>query len=196
MDQDLIKTIDGLAISAGFQSIFASQAEDPNYFGSGDNQVVESEYPHWRSDCAQILLCTAPLDEEEGFSSAIETAQRRLDELLVAAESGMDSVVDGYLLILLEDAPTEALRELVRRKEADPHLCRKHVIWHEVDENEQKCWPRLSRVTVLGLPFAIELGSGAGMPDGFDPKFYSEISDSPRAAAKRALENDVSGADQ
>lgn len=197
MDQNLIKTIDELAVLGGFKSILPPIADDPESFRATGNIVSESEYSHWTSDCAQILLCNAPSDDEKGFNNAIEIAQRQLDKLLVAAESGKDSVIDGYLLICLEATPTETIRELVRQIEADTHLCRKHVTWHKIDEKGIKTWPRLSRVTVLGLPRAAELDSGAGLPpvDGYDSEgLWSEISDSHTGAAKRDLEKSIKGA--
>jgi len=199
MDQNLVKAIDELAVLGGFKSILAPNADGPEYFGRTENIARESEYSHWSSDCAQILLCNAPSDDEEGFENAIGIAQRRLDELLVAAEIRKGVVVDGYLLIYLEADPTESIKKLVRQKEADTHLCRKHVVWHKIDDNGSKTWPRLSRVTVLGLPRAVELGSGAGLPpvDDYDPVgLWSEISDSHRAAAKRDLEKNIKGESQ
>lgn len=194
MDQDLVKAIDELAVLGGFKSILEPNAENPEYLVTSGNIASESEYSHWTSDCAQILLCKAPSDDEEEFENVIGIAQRRLDELLVAAENKKDAVVDGYLLIHLEAVPTESIMMLRRKIEADTHLCRKHVVWHKIDDNGNKIWPRLSRVTVLGLPKATDLGSGAGLPpvDDYDSEdLWSEISDSHTAAAKRDLEKSI-----
>lgn len=68
---------------------------------------------------------------------------------LLALENQKGLIVDGYLLIILNQAPESEVKEVIREIEADTKVCRKHIVWPLTDG---KGLDRLQFVTILSLP--------------------------------------------
>ena len=98
------------------------------------------------------------------ISCEVQKAQERLDTLLVSAEKRFSGVVDGYLLLFLENEPDEDLRNLIRLLELDTSVCRKSFIWPREGNTPEARWQRLWRTTVIGLPESPYLGKMVDIP--------------------------------
>jgi len=66
--------------------------------------------------------------------------------------------VDGYLILALDAKPPSDVDVIIRALELSSRVCRKHVVWPEQDDahaltdTDERPWPRIESVTVLGLP--------------------------------------------
>ncbi|CAC9544980.1 hypothetical protein [uncultured Gammaproteobacteria bacterium] len=70
-------------------------------------------------------------------------------KILLALENKKGLIVDGYLLIILNQEPEEKGKDVVRDIELDTKVCRKHIVWPLTDGVSLD---RLQFVTILSLP--------------------------------------------
>lgn len=141
----------------------------------------------WEAPYAQLVLWRIQSTSKARIHSEVEKAQERLDELLISAENRLSGVVDGYLLLFLENEPDEDIHSLIRGLELDTNVCRKSFIWPGEGDIPEARWQRLWRTTVIGLPLSPPPERMVGMPELNEPcrKIWREISRSGSANAAR-----------
>ncbi len=110
----------------------------------------------WTSSYAQLLLWPCPSSQTEAVQQSARAGQDWFDEVLLKAEERLNGrPVDGYLVLALPTAPAAEAREDIRQLELSAQVCRKHLIWPEVNIGAaptEHIWSRVADVTVLGLP--------------------------------------------
>jgi len=74
-------------------------------------------------------------------------------EVLLRLEKPKGLIIDGYLLLVLEQEPDKQVKESVNEIELDTRVCRKHVLWPRSIGDDGL--DRLQFVTVLALPDTI-----------------------------------------
>jgi hypothetical protein len=149
--------------------------------GEGDQGIL------WEAPYARLVLWRIQSTGEARIHSEVEKAQEILDGLLLTAEKGLSGVVDGYLLLFLENEPNEDLHSLIRRLELDTNVCRKNFIWPRGGNTPEARWQRLWRTTVIGLPQSPPPGRRVDLPKLKEPykEIWREISRSGSANAAR-----------
>lgn len=96
-----------------------------------------------------LMVGYQTLSESINLPHIIEEMHSFIRKVLLDLENQKGLLVDGYLVILLNQAPDEATKEVVREVELDTKVCRKHVVWPLVDRIGLD---RLQFITVLALP--------------------------------------------
>jgi len=89
-------------------------------------------------------------DELEGaLRQHQEDIQSWIRKALMFLENKKGLIVDGYLLLILQQEPNVKMKEIIREIELNTKVCRKHVVWPVKDGTELG---RLQFITVLALP--------------------------------------------
>lgn len=99
-----------------------------------------------------IMVGCEVLSEDNGVASlmlAKEEMHSFIRKALLALENQKGLIVDGYLLIILNQAPETEVREMIREIEADTKVCRKHIVWPLPNGAGLD---RLQFVTIFSLP--------------------------------------------
>lgn len=78
-----------------------------------------------------------------------EDMQSLIRKALTILENKKGLIVDGYLLLILQQEPTTKIKEIIREIELNTKVCRKHVVWPVEDGTKLD---RLQFITVLALP--------------------------------------------
>lgn len=109
----------------------------------------------WRAPYALMVLW--PLDEcsPEALAAAQRSGESWIEDRLLAEEAA-GNALDGYLIVVLSEAPSSESLGRISDIEQDPRFCRKHVIW---PDSNGATFSRMLRITSLGLPAA---GGGSG----------------------------------
>jgi hypothetical protein len=150
----------------------------------------EDQGIRWEAPYAQLVLWRIQTTGKARIRAEVEKAQEILDGLLLSAEKRLSGVVDGYLLLFLENEPDKDLQSLIRGLELDTNVCRKSFIWPGEGDTPEARWQRLWRTTVIGLPLSPPPGKMVDLPLLKDPgrEIWREISRSGSAnAARKAL---------
>ncbi len=101
---------------------------------------------------ALMVGCEITSDKEDIGAALLKTKEEMhsfLRRTLLALENKKGLIVDGYLLIILKQAPEEDAKEIIREIELDTKVCRKHIVWPLIDGTGLD---RLQFVTILSLP--------------------------------------------
>jgi hypothetical protein len=157
----------------------------PEITGTEEDQVLRWEAPY-----AQLMLWRVQSTGKGKIRDEVEKAQEILDGLLLSAEKRQSGVVDGYLLLFLDNEPDEELHSLIRSLELDTNVCRKSFIWPREGDTPEARWQRLWRTTVIGLPESSPTGMMVDLPELKEScrEIWREISRSGSAsAAKKVL---------
>ncbi|MCK1698158.1 hypothetical protein [Bradyrhizobium sp. 144] len=120
----------------------------------------------WASNYALILALQPGSRDLSSLREAVQSGQEWLDIACMQRESKVGSVIDGYLLIILDQAPDEATAGVIHQIELDLTACRKHFAWPSqvtTDEADLR-WSRIYRVTAIGLPASPENSRMTGSP--------------------------------
>lgn len=100
-----------------------------------------------------LMVCCTVLSEDDEIGVSLKRAKEEMHgfirRALLALENQKGLIIDGYLLIILNQAPKPEVKEVVREIEADTKVCRKHIVWPLTDETGLD---RLQFVTILSLP--------------------------------------------
>jgi hypothetical protein len=99
-----------------------------------------------------VVICQPLLEEcttEYSLMQVQEKMHAFIRGVLLALENQKGLIVDGYLLIALNQEPNAQIEEAVRKIELDTKVCRKHIIWPAGDESGLA---RLQFITILSLP--------------------------------------------
>lgn len=141
----------------------------------------------WEAPYAQLMLWRIQSTGKARIRGEVEKAQEILDGLLVSAENRRSGVVDGYLLLFLENEPAEELHSLIRNLELDTNVCRKSFVWPRAGDTPEARWQRLWRTTVIGLPESPPPGRMVGLPELKEPhkEIWRDISRRGSANAAR-----------
>lgn len=78
-----------------------------------------------------------------------EEMQSWIRNALIFLENKKGLIVDGYLLLILQQKPNTKMEEIIREIELNTKVCRKHVVWPVEDKTKLD---RLQFITVLALP--------------------------------------------
>jgi hypothetical protein len=117
----------------------------------------------WSGDYAHVLLWPLSGISPASIEKSASEAEGWLDDLLSGYEGKSPGrTIDGYLVLALPQPPGDDAKEEIRRLELSTRICRKHVIWPTVGQNDEhpaEPWCRVADVTVLGLPEAVMAGT-------------------------------------
>ncbi len=106
----------------------------------------------WVSNYACMLLWPVGTDTVQDLREASALGEDVVSQILLQEERVPP---DGYLILAVPSEPVADALETVRDLELSSRVCRKHVVWPEVEvgvgEAERR-WKRLQYVTALGLP--------------------------------------------
>lgn len=86
---------------------------------------------------------------EYSLMKAKEHMHAFIRKTLLALENQKGLIVDGYLLIALNQEPDAEVKEVMREMELDTKVCRKHIVWPVGVEGDLD---RLQFITILSLP--------------------------------------------
>jgi len=86
---------------------------------------------------------------ESSLMEVKEQMHAFIRKALLALENQKGLIVDGYLLIALNQEPDAKIKEVMREIELDTKVCRKHIVWPTGDEGHLD---RLQFITILSLP--------------------------------------------
>jgi hypothetical protein len=174
---ELMELIDVYAGAVGL-----SRSSTPVVAGGEGDQGIR-----WDAPYAQLVLWPIQSTGKARIRTEVEKAQEILDTLLISAEIRLSGVIDGYLLLFLENEPDEELHSLIRSLELDTNVCRKSFIWPLKGDSPEARWQRLWRTTVIGLPLSPPPGRMIDMPELKEPckEIWREISRSGSANAAR-----------
>ena len=126
--------------------------------------VIPATSTFWVSHYAHILVVSAEASDEAVKTTA-QSGQEWLDLSCMAQERQSGTVVDGYLLVLLNSAPGKSVEATIRALELDPTACRKHFAWPVESAIESDLvWARIFRVTAIGIPKSPKSTGMTGSP--------------------------------
>lgn len=108
--------------------------------------TIQNALPHqiraWQSLYALVIVAEVQASE---IVTACYELQRWFDELLLIQERKSSRVVDGYLLLITESAPSHNDAQQLR---LNRHVCRKYLVWPATNGSR---WNQLDAVAVFGL---------------------------------------------
>ena len=96
---------------------------------------------------------TAP---EAALREIKSVTQSILGNALYDLENRKGHLLDGYLIIVLPEPPTDKLKVIVREFENDPKVCRKNIVWFSDDQLKLV---RKEYITFLRLPDPLPFNS-------------------------------------
>jgi hypothetical protein len=100
-----------------------------------------------------LVVIYQPLLEECTTEYSLMKVQEKMHAfirgVLLTLENQKGLIVDGYLIIALNQEPNAQAEEAVRKIELDTKVCRKHIVWPAGDEGGLA---RLQFITILSLP--------------------------------------------
>jgi hypothetical protein len=143
-DQNLIEEVKRHFVQAGFiDSTSLMTAICPIPAGTF---VMHNSYALMVGYLSESINLLQIKEEMHGF----------IRKVLLYLENKKGLIVDGYLIILLNQVPDEAAKEVVREVELDTRVCRKHIVWPLADGVSLD---RLQFITVLSLPTLLHTNS-------------------------------------
>ncbi|WP_157403811.1 hypothetical protein [Pseudomonas helleri] len=104
----------------------------------------------WSSDYACVLLWPILGNDVNDLIEGAAVAQDYLNGVLGEMDK-LSKHIDGYLVLALNEKPSQEMDLVVRSLELSTNICRKNAIWPELNGGSY-CWSRISDVSVLGLP--------------------------------------------
>ena len=143
-DHNLITELKGHFVEAGFIEATSLMAEI--CFSIPDGVLV-------MHNSYALIVGYEVLSEGDEIGVSLMRTKEELHsfirKVLLALENQKGLIVDGYLLIILNQTPETAAKEVIREIEADTKVCRKHIVWPLTDGTGLD---RLQFVTILSLP--------------------------------------------
>lgn len=130
---------------------------DAGFIDSGDLMAdIKTTIPEgvlvMHNSYALMAGCEVLSEEGELVRGLIDTKEEMhsfIRQALLALENEKGLIVDGYLLLILKQAPETKTAEIVREIELDTKVCRKHIVWPLAGSSKLD---RLQFITILSLP--------------------------------------------
>jgi len=100
-----------------------------------------------------LVMYSSIADSEQGIKNVLRSTLEKLHssfrDVLIALENKKGLIVDGYLLLVLKEEPSDDVKDYIQEIEQNTKVCRKHVLWPSESGNNLE---RSQYVTILSLP--------------------------------------------